>query len=184
MHDTDSRPPCLAQRCADGLFLALKFLLAFCMLVMVVLVFGNVVLRYGFNSGINISDEVSRLAFVWLTFSGAVLAFRSRQHLAINMLVFRMTPGMQKFFHAVRQLLILWVLWLMMDGGWQQTVIGLRTVTPVAGVPIAVFSGAVFLSSVALALMTVLDLYTTMRLPATAANAGAFFTSTDNTEEI
>ncbi|NDY93911.1 TRAP transporter small permease, partial [Ideonella livida] len=36
--------------------------------VMVVLVFGNVVLRYAFNSGITVSEELSRWAFVWLTF--------------------------------------------------------------------------------------------------------------------
>ena len=32
--------------------------------VMVVLVFGNVVLRYGFNSGWSISEELSRWAFI------------------------------------------------------------------------------------------------------------------------
>ncbi|MEO5883317.1 MAG: TRAP transporter small permease subunit, partial [Caldimonas sp.] len=40
---------------------------------MVVLVFGNVVLRYGFNSGITASEELSRFLFVWLTFMGAVV---------------------------------------------------------------------------------------------------------------
>ena len=37
---------------------------------MVVLVFGNVVLRYAFNSGLTMSEEVSRWLFVWLTFMG------------------------------------------------------------------------------------------------------------------
>ena len=43
---------------------------------MVVLVFGNVVLRYGFNSGITISEELSRWLLVWLTFLGAIVALR------------------------------------------------------------------------------------------------------------
>ena len=34
---------------------------------MVVLVFGNVVLRYGFNSGIIFSEEASRFLFMWIT---------------------------------------------------------------------------------------------------------------------
>lgn len=45
---------------------------------MVVMVFGNVVLRYAFNSGIAISEEVSRWLFVWITFLGAIVAVRER----------------------------------------------------------------------------------------------------------
>ncbi len=41
------------------------------MVAMVVMVFGNVVLRYGFNSGITVSDEMSRYCFIWLTYIGA-----------------------------------------------------------------------------------------------------------------
>ena len=41
-----------------------------CLAVMVLLLFGNVALRYLFNSGINVSDELSRLAFVWMIFLG------------------------------------------------------------------------------------------------------------------
>ena len=38
--------------------------IAACLAAMVVLVFGNVVLRYGFNSGIAVSEELSRWLFV------------------------------------------------------------------------------------------------------------------------
>ena len=48
------------------------------MAVMVVLVFGNVVMRYVFNSGITLSEELSRWLFVWLTFLGAVIAMHER----------------------------------------------------------------------------------------------------------
>ena len=40
---------------------------------MVVMVFGNVVLRYLFDTGIDVSEELSRYFFVWLTFIGAVV---------------------------------------------------------------------------------------------------------------
>ncbi len=169
---------------SDLMFTVLTAALALCVFIMLVLVFGNVVLRYAFNSGINISSEIARLAFVWLTFGGAVLAFRTREHLAINMGVERFSPTVQKFVHVVRQLLILWVLWLIMTGGWEQTVIGMRTVTPVAGMPIAVFSGAVLFSAVAMALMVILDLFVALRTPATPENTGVFRTSVDSVEEI
>ena len=50
------------------------------------MVFGNVVLRYGFNSGIIVSEELSRIFFVWLTFLGAVTVFRDRQHVGVDAL--------------------------------------------------------------------------------------------------
>lgn len=39
---------------------------------MIVLVFANVVMRYGFSSGLRVSVELSRLAFVWIVMIGAV----------------------------------------------------------------------------------------------------------------
>lgn len=43
-----------------GLVKGMEWLLIAILGLMVVLVFGNVVLRYGFNSGIVFSEEVSR----------------------------------------------------------------------------------------------------------------------------
>ena len=54
----------------------IEFLIAFGLAIMVVLVFGNVVLRYGFNSGITVSEELSRWLFIWGTFLGALVALR------------------------------------------------------------------------------------------------------------
>ena len=47
------------------------------MVGMVLMMFGNVILRYAFNSGITISEELSRFFFVWLTFIGAIVAIAS-----------------------------------------------------------------------------------------------------------
>ena len=46
--------------------------------LMVVLVFGNVVLRYAANSGITVSEELSRWLFVWMTFLGAIVALKEQ----------------------------------------------------------------------------------------------------------
>ena len=63
---------------------------------MVVMVFGNVVLRYGFNSGITVSEEMSRWLFVWMTFLGAIVALREHGHLGTDMLVSRLPAGGQE----------------------------------------------------------------------------------------
>ena len=43
----------------DPLFHALKIFAALCLAAMIVMVFGNVVLRYALNSGISVSEELS-----------------------------------------------------------------------------------------------------------------------------
>ncbi len=60
---------------------------------MVLMVFGNVVLRYVFNSGITVSEELSRFFFVWLTFIGAVVAMREGTHLGMDTVVARLPRG-------------------------------------------------------------------------------------------
>ena len=43
-----------------------NFAMAVCLGIMAVAVFVNVVMRYGFGSGIAASEELSRLLFVWM----------------------------------------------------------------------------------------------------------------------
>jgi len=146
------------SRTADACHWLQTWLMAACLLLMVVLLFGNVTLRYVFNSGINVSDELSRLAFVWMIFLGAVLALREHQHIGVTMLVQRFGPRARKLAHIGCQLLTLWVLWLMADGSWKQTVIGMDTRLPVTGLPMAVFDAAVLYAAVAMGLLTLIDL--------------------------
>jgi hypothetical protein len=60
--------------------------MALCLAVMALAVFINVVLRYGFGSGIAVSEELSRLLFVWLVFIGAAAAYPRGEHMAFTSL--------------------------------------------------------------------------------------------------
>ena len=71
----------------DLFFKLLELLVVVCLVAMVIMVFGNVVLRYGFNSGIDVSDEMSRYCFIWLTYIGAMVAMREKGHLGVDTLV-------------------------------------------------------------------------------------------------
>ena len=66
-------------------------LLVLLLTLMVVMVFGNVVLRYGFNTGLDFSEELSRFFFIWITFLGAIIAMRENAHLGLDTLV-RLLP--------------------------------------------------------------------------------------------
>ncbi len=125
---------------------ALELLIASFLAIMVVLVFGNVVLRYGFNSGIAISEEVSRWLFIWLTFMGAVVAIHSHDHLGTDMLVSRLPVVGKKICLLAGHALMLYITWLFLDGSLQQARINWDVKAPVSGASMAIvyLSGAVF----------------------------------------
>lgn len=74
---------------AAGIKRLLEWVLIALLAGMAAMVFVNVVLRYGFNSGITWSEEMSRYFFVWLTFVGAVLTFAEHGHIGVETLVRR-----------------------------------------------------------------------------------------------
>ena len=65
----------------------LEVTLVACMVVMFVLVFINVMMRLLMNSGIDLSEELPRFAFVWMCFVGAVVGMRRHSHLGVDMVV-------------------------------------------------------------------------------------------------
>lgn len=94
-----------------------------CLALMVVLVFGNVVARYALNSGITISEELSRWLFVWLTFMGSIVALREHGHLGTDMLVSRLPPAGRRACLALAQVAMIFVSWLLLSGSWAQMLI-------------------------------------------------------------
>ena len=125
---------------------AIEYLIAAFMAGMVVLVFGNVTLRYGFNSGITLSEELSRWLFVWMTFLGAIVALRSHEHLGTDMLVGRLGPKGKKICMGLYQLLMLYVCWLLLKGAYQQAVINWTSTSAVMEMSLSwlYFPGIIF----------------------------------------
>jgi TRAP-type transport system small permease protein len=117
----------------DSGFRLLRIFIALCLMVMVVLVFGNVVLRYAFNSGISISEELSRWAFVWLVFVGAVVALRDHAHLGMDSVVSRLPAWGKKACFLLSNLLMLGCVYMFFAGTWEQTKINLDNMAPATG---------------------------------------------------
>jgi len=107
---------------------------AACMAVMLALVFGNVVLRYVFNTGISVSDELSRLLFVWMVFLGAAAALFEQAHLGVDTLVRSLSRKGRIVCFALSNALMLYATWLVASGTWKQGMINLDMTTPVMGI--------------------------------------------------
>jgi TRAP-type transport system small permease protein len=136
----------MIQANIDRFCKVLSMAMVACLAVMVLLVFGNVVLRYGFNSGLTLSEELSRWLFVWMIFLGAIVALNDGGHLATDTVVSRLSPRSQRICSSLSYLLMLFVCGLVLQGAWKQMLINLSATSAVMQVSLAFFyaAGVVF----------------------------------------
>jgi TRAP-type transport system small permease protein len=136
------------KHAVDLLFKATEALLAALLLGMVLMIFGNVVLRYVFNSGITVSEELSRFFFVWLTFIGAVVAMREGTHLGMDTVVARLPRSGRVACLIAADLLVLACCVLFFRGTWRQHEINATNAAPVTGLSMIWVFGVAYVTSV------------------------------------
>ena len=155
MHDEilTEAPKSRFQRISNGL-------LAACLGVMALAVFVNVVLRYGFGSGLPASEELSRLLFVWMVFIGATAAYPAGEHMAFTSLVgmLRNRPALFMAVTIFIRLLVLLACALIGWGAWQQVVVGYGSRSVVLGYWTALLPLPAFLCATAIGLMALFEI--------------------------
>jgi TRAP-type transport system small permease protein len=146
------------ERVTNGYFSAIEFLLVVCLVLMAAMVFGNVVLRYAFNSGITVSEEVSRFLFVWLTFLGAITGVREGTHLGMDTML-KMLPLLGRTVCVVvSEALTLLCCVLFFWGTWQQHDINMGNLAPVTEIPMEWVYSVVYLCAGSIAIMVAVRL--------------------------
>jgi TRAP-type C4-dicarboxylate transport system permease small subunit len=136
-----------SQRLVNRAFQGIEALLAALLLGMVLMVFGNVVLRYAFNSGIGVSEEMSRIFFVWLTFIGAIVAMRDGTHLGMDNVVRKLSRRGKLACLTACQLMILLCCGMLFWGTWRQHEINATNMAPVTGMSMIWVFGVGYLTS-------------------------------------
>lgn len=136
----------MLKKFIDGYCRVLNGLMAAGLALMVVLVFGNVFMRYALNSGITLSEELSRWLFVWTIFMGAVVALKEHGHLGTDMLVGRLGPRGKKLCYLLSHGLMLWLCYLLFIGAYTQAQINWDTTSAVMEVSMSwlYFPGMLF----------------------------------------
>lgn len=131
-----------------------------CLAIMALAVFVNVVLRYGFGSGIAASEELSRLLFVWMVFIGATAAYPKGEHMAFTNVValLRRWPWALMGATVLIRLLVILACGLVAHGAWAQVAVGLDSHSVVLGYPTALLPLPAFLSALTIACMAAWEL--------------------------
>ena len=142
----------------DRFFRLLEFVIVACLAAMVVMVFGNVVLRYAFDSGIPVSEEMARFCFVWLTFVGAVVVAREQAHMGVESFVRLFGPSGRRVCMIASDALVLLCCAVFFWGTWRQAPLNASNTAPITGIPMLWIYGVGFFTSAGIGAITALRL--------------------------
>jgi TRAP-type transport system small permease protein len=141
------------NRVVTFFFKGLEGLMVLLLAAMVIMVFGNVVLRYLFDTGIDVSEELSRFFFVWLTFIGAVVVGRENAHLGVETLVAKLGNNGRKVCMVLSDLFVIVCCAVFFWGTWLQAEINATNYAPITEISMLWVYGVGFFSSLGLGLM-------------------------------
>lgn len=130
------------------------------MIAMIVMVFVNVVLRYGFSSGLRESVELSRLGLVWLVMIGAAVTLRRDEHLAVRDFVMILPKPVSDVLRRLAYVIILISVLMLFWGAFRQTTANWNNISPLTGLPSSMFYIAGVISSIlmtGIALVRIVD---------------------------
>jgi TRAP-type transport system small permease protein len=147
------------KKTSDLFFRLLELLVVACLVAMVIMVFGNVVLRYAFNSGITVSEEMSRYCFIWLTYIGAMIAMREGEHLGVDTLVKHLPVTGKKVCLFLSEALMLLCNGLFILGTWKMHDLQVTNVSPVVGISMIWIYGVGYVVGTVMALFNLNVLY-------------------------
>ena len=105
------------------------------LLALTTMIFVNVILRYFFNSGITLTEELGRLLFVWLVFAGAILAAGSDSHVRVDMFIRKLPRLPRKVIDTISDIIMICCCYLITTGGAERTSRNMKNLMAVSGLP-------------------------------------------------
>ena len=148
----------ILKKTADALTRVLEVVMVACLALMLVMVFGNVMLRLFANTGIDLSEEMPRFAFVWMTFLGAIVGMRRRAHLGVDILVQALPVLGRKVCWGISQAIMFVCSGYIFYGTWLQHDIVKDNASPVAQISMLWVFGVSYLTGGAIALICLSNL--------------------------
>lgn len=147
------------QWAIDGIFKVLEAVMVVCIALMLVMVFGNVMLRIFFNTGVDLSEELPRFAFVWMTFIGAIVGMRKHAHLGVDVITQLLPLAGKKLCWGISQAVMAVCCGYIVYGTWLQHDILQGNSSPVAQISMIWVFGVSYLSGTMIGIMCLHNLY-------------------------
>ena len=100
---------------------------------MIGVVFFNALLRYGFNASIPATEELARILFIYVSFLGAIIAFKEGKHISVTLLTDRLQGIPKLIISTLAYLAIFGIFGLIIKGGIDYTMMSASRTTTVIG---------------------------------------------------
>lgn len=143
---------------ADAFTRLLEIVMVACLVLMFVMVLGNVLLRLFLNTGIDLSEEIPRFAFIWLTFLGAIVGMRRRAHLGVDIVVQALPRLGRRTCWAISQAVMLVCCGYIVYGTWLQHDIVAGNASPVAQISMLWVLGVSYVTGICIGLICLSNL--------------------------
>lgn len=116
----------------QAVFKALEIVISVALLLMLLLTFFNVLIRYSnFIPGwsemsvgkilvrlTGVNAEIARISFIYLVYLGSIIAARDNKHLMIDTLMMKLPAAAQKLLYVVIQLIVIFLMGFLAIGAW------------------------------------------------------------------
>lgn len=105
------------------------------LVAMVLIVFVNVVLRYGFKSGIRWAEEISLVIVIWFTFISMALGVKENLHINISLLPRKLGYNFFVALDVLKNALQVFLGSVLVIYGWRLTLNGAKSRLPATHIP-------------------------------------------------
>ncbi len=75
--------------------------------IMVIVIFVQVIMRYGFNNSLSWSEELGKFLFVWLSWFGISIGARRGEHIKITMFTDRLSFVPAQYMNILSEIIVL-----------------------------------------------------------------------------
>ena len=147
------------KKILDSVFMWVLKLAMVLLVAMVVLVFLNVVLRYGFSSGVYWSEEISLVIVIWFTFIAMALGVKESLHINVDILPKKLPKGFFITLDCIRDLLVILIGGIMIYYGWKLTLNGAKSFLPATQIPNSINYVVLPIAGIFIVLYAVVHLY-------------------------
>lgn len=127
-----------AKACFHAFFRLLESFSMLCIVIMTVVVFVDVVLRYAFQSGFSWSQEIATLMMVWFGFLGIAIGVLEKLHMSIELFTMKLPVKIITWIERIDYFVISVFGILMVTYGVQIMHITSRATMPATKMPSAV----------------------------------------------
>ncbi|MAI35539.1 MAG: TRAP transporter small permease [Rubripirellula sp.] len=157
--ESTSEKPLPLETCVRWMVLGEKTVAALFLLVIVSTMAAQVVARYVFGAPFQWSEEVARLALIWMTFISAAFVMAEGRHIAVDIISSRVGDGGKLFIECMSYVVVAASCLLLLIGGasfvWYVGKVG----SPALGVPKSWWYGAGMVGLLLMAVHSLVNLF-------------------------